>query len=1096
MVVTDAGGSSTLGPSYTYVAPPTVTAIEPTQGPTAGGTSVTIKGKGFLTGSTVTIGAAATAVAVVSETEITAKTAANPAGAQEVIVSDVGGPSTGGPKYTYVAVPSVESITPTQGPTAGGTSVKIKGKGFVSPATVKIGSSATSVAVVSETEITATTAATAAGAQEVIVTDVGGSSTAGPKYTYLAPPSVESITPTQGPTAGGTSVKIKGKGFLTGSTVTIGSAATSVAVVSATEITAKTAANPAGPQEVIVTDVGGSSTAGPKYTYVAPPSVESITPTQGPTAGGTSVKIKGKGFLTGSTVTIGAAATAVAVVSETEITAKTAAGSAGPQEVIVTDVGGSSTAGPKYTYLAPPSVESITPTQGTETGGNSVTITGTSFTGATAVKFGANPAKSFEVKSATEIKAESPAGTGTVDVTVTTPGGESATGAADRFTYVAAVQQEPQGSWVGKLGSAGYLLANWNGAQDLSYLPNVTATLEQGSRYQWAANTTDVRALQSPDGSTRNAATYYDANEIKLKLGFSKAYSGNLHLYALDWDSAGRRETITVNDGSGPRSVALSSEFSNGAWVSIPINVPAAGTVSITVVRTAGPNAVLSGILLGDVGAPPTMPVSSAPKGAWVGEVGSAGYALADWSGVQDASYLPNASLSLVHGGRYQWAANTTDVRALQSPDGLSRNASTYYDSNQIQAKLTFTAAYSGSLHLYALDWETTARREIVSVNGQSAVLGEFNQGAWVSFPINVAAGGTVTITVDRTAGPNAVLSGLFLGEAGAPPGATVSSAPQGAWVGAVGSAGYDLTGWDGSAGDVSNLPNASLSLVQGSRWQWAAGSADARALSDPSGLTHNVGGYYDPNQIQAKLTFTAAYSGNLHLYALDWDTTARREIITVNGQSTALGELNKGAWVSFPINVAAGGTVTITVDRTAGPNAVLSGIFLGDAGAPPAMTVSSPPQGNWVGTYGKTEYDLLAFNGSSDETSLSKASVSIDQGSRFTWAASTAEERALENPGKTARVAATLYDFNQIRLHLSFTAAYSGNLELYALDWDASARREMISVNGQTAVLSSAFNNGAWVTFPISVPAGGTVTITVDRTAGPNAVLSGIFVN
>ena len=242
MIVTDAGGPSTLGPSYTYVAPPTVTSIEPTQGPTAGGTSVTIKGKGFLTGSTVTIGAAATAVTVVSETEITAKTAANPAGAQEVIVTDAGGPSTGGPKYTYVAVPIVESITPAQGPTAGSTSVKIKGKGFLASATVKIGSAATSVAVVSETEITAKTVATAGGRPGSDRHRRGGSSTLGPKYTYVAPPSVDRITPTQGPTAG-TTVTIKGKGFVAGSTVTIGAAATAEAVVSETEITAKTAAN-------------------------------------------------------------------------------------------------------------------------------------------------------------------------------------------------------------------------------------------------------------------------------------------------------------------------------------------------------------------------------------------------------------------------------------------------------------------------------------------------------------------------------------------------------------------------------------------------------------------------------------------------------------------------------------------------------------------------------------------------------------------------------------------------------------------------------------------------------------------------------------
>ena len=51
-----------------------------------------------------------------------------------------------------------------------------------------------------------------------------------------------------------------------------------------------------------------------------------------------------------------------------------------------------------------------------------MTITGTNFTGATAVKFGATNAASFTVNSATSITATSPAGSGTVDVTVTTVG--------------------------------------------------------------------------------------------------------------------------------------------------------------------------------------------------------------------------------------------------------------------------------------------------------------------------------------------------------------------------------------------------------------------------------------------------------------------------------------------------------------------------------------------------------------------------------------------------------------------------------------------------------------------------------------------------
>jgi hypothetical protein len=81
-------------------------------------------------------------------------------------------------------------------------------------------------------------------------------------------------------------------------------------------------------------------------------------------------------------------------------------------------------------------VTSINPNSGLTTGGTPVAITGTGFTGATAVKFGSTAATSFTVNSATSITATSPAGTGTVDVTVTTSFGTSATSSADQFTYV------------------------------------------------------------------------------------------------------------------------------------------------------------------------------------------------------------------------------------------------------------------------------------------------------------------------------------------------------------------------------------------------------------------------------------------------------------------------------------------------------------------------------------------------------------------------------------------------------------------------------------------------------------------------------------
>jgi hypothetical protein len=253
---------------------PTVTSLTPDEGTTLGATTVTIAGSGFVKGATVKIGRSATAVTIHSETEITAKTSATPAGSDEVVVSDTNGTSSGGAAYTYVTPPkpTVTSITPNEGTSKGGATVTITGSGFLKGATVKIGSGASSVTVHSETEITAKTAATPAGTREVVVSDLDGTSSAGPTYTYVAPPkpTVTSLTPSSGTTKGGTVVRITGTGLLKGATVKIGSGAISVTVRSETEITAKTTATAPGTREVIVTDSNGTSTHGPSFTYVAP----------------------------------------------------------------------------------------------------------------------------------------------------------------------------------------------------------------------------------------------------------------------------------------------------------------------------------------------------------------------------------------------------------------------------------------------------------------------------------------------------------------------------------------------------------------------------------------------------------------------------------------------------------------------------------------------------------------------------------------------------------------------------------------------------------------------------------------------------------
>jgi hypothetical protein len=107
------------------------------------------------------------------------------------------------------------------------------------------------------------------------------------------------------------------------------------------------------------------------------------------------------------------------------------------------DAAGDGSAPASYTWTVAggvtqtPAVTSISPTSGRTGGATTVTVNGANLSGATKVVFGATAATSFTVVSPTQITAVSPRhAAATVNVTVTTPGGTSASVAGDRYTYV------------------------------------------------------------------------------------------------------------------------------------------------------------------------------------------------------------------------------------------------------------------------------------------------------------------------------------------------------------------------------------------------------------------------------------------------------------------------------------------------------------------------------------------------------------------------------------------------------------------------------------------------------------------------------------
>ena len=182
--------------------------------------------------------------------------------------------------------PSISSLTPSSGPGAGGTVVTITGTNFTSATAVTIDTTtflAGSFTVVDDNHITFTTPAHIASTVDVSVTNTGGSAAFPGSFTFtpIPVPTITNggITPNSGPVAGGTVVTISGTNFVGTSSVTFGGTAANLAACTVTDslITCTTPAHAAGSVDVAITAPGGTATSTGGFTYIAFPTVTSIT---------------------------------------------------------------------------------------------------------------------------------------------------------------------------------------------------------------------------------------------------------------------------------------------------------------------------------------------------------------------------------------------------------------------------------------------------------------------------------------------------------------------------------------------------------------------------------------------------------------------------------------------------------------------------------------------------------------------------------------------------------------------------------------------------------------------------------------------------
>jgi hypothetical protein len=230
----------------------------------------------------------------------------------------------------------------------------------------------------------------------------------------------------------------------------------------------------------------------------------------------------------------------------------------------------------------------ISPNQGSTGGGTTVTITGTNLTGTTAVHFGAKLATGVTNVSPTSVTAVSPSGSGTVGVTVTTPGGTSN---PTSFFYVGAPFKSGLSDTAGPTAGGNTITVSGTGLSTAtsvafganSAVPAVVSDSQITVAVPAGAAAGPVGVSVTTAGGTNNGLsyTYIDAPTIGAIAPTSGPTSG------------GTAVTITGTNLTSTSQVAfagVAAPFSviNATTVSAVTPAGTAGAVDVTLTNPAG----------------------------------------------------------------------------------------------------------------------------------------------------------------------------------------------------------------------------------------------------------------------------------------------------------------------------------------------------------------------------------------------------------------------------------------------------------------------------------------------------------------------------
>jgi hypothetical protein len=452
----------------------------------------------------------------------------------------------------------------------------------------------------------------------------------------------------------------------------------------------------------------------------------------------------------------------------------------------------------------------------------------------------------------------------TASIALTVIAAATNSGSSASFT---GLDNSTQGTWSGIYGGDGFLVANSNGTVP-SY---ANVGFGGASTYTWAGTTSDVRAVQTSQGSTtRIASSYYAPTSFNIALNLTDGAAHQVAIYLLDWDSTSRAQTITISDTA--KGTLLDSRsfsgFHNGAYGVWNIK----GNVTINVSATAG-NAVVSAIFFGPAGGSPTQP----------------SFNLNGTTAVASAGSTTTSTVTITGVGGFNSAVT---LAALVWPAGITGTFGT-------------NPATASSLVTINVGAGVAAGAYSLSVNGTSGAL---------------SASTSIAFTVNAASSPGSGNSASFAGQ---------DATTSGSWTGKYGAAGYAIAN-----GSSAQPFYATVGFPAAMTYTWAGQTTDPRALQSSPGATTRIASAFTQYSGQAFTINVGISDGNTHtvsVYMLDWDGASRGQTITILDpvsntvlDTRTFSGFHDGLYASWNIH----GNVVIKVSPSGYISPVVSGIF------------------------------------------------------------------------------------------------------------------------------------------------------------------------